>query len=122
MSFKNGRAAEEWAGRHAQRYARLGVALEEQIASLLADLKEKGVIAGFQRHEHNSPADMDGRDFSVSIDVAGEVVTRHFGVTISVASWGLARTRHPLTPQLCFPIGTKPETITRRILELFEAS
>ncbi len=120
MSFRNGRAAEEWAKRHALRFAKIGLDLENQVASLLESMKNEKVITSFEKHPHHSTEDQDGKDFTVTREIEGKIVTRHFGVTISVRSWGMSKTRHPHTQQFCFPIGTKTETMRKHILKLFE--
>ncbi|HTK59847.1 MAG TPA: hypothetical protein VL283_01445, partial [Candidatus Baltobacteraceae bacterium] len=78
------------------------------------------LIVGFTRHEPRSPEDHDGRDFTVVALVDGKEVEKSFGVTISLQSWSRSKTLHPDTPQFCFPLGTKPETIRTRILDLFK--
>ena len=106
--------------RHGERRAALGRALETEIESLLADMKDKGELSVFTRFAPHSVEDGQGKDFMVGKEGEDGVVRRFFGVTISLHSWNEVKCRHPEVPQLCFPIGTKPETMRRRILELFD--
>lgn len=120
MAFKNKHDFEKYRQRRGELYAGEGLALEDQVESILETLKEEGQIASFQRHAHNSSADRAGKDFSATKEINGEEVTFSFGVTISMRSWNEARARHYGVPQFCFPIGSKPETIVKRILGLFK--
>lgn len=119
---KLGRKRQESSGRKAVRMADAGRAFETEVAALLQKMQDEQVIAGYVAHDPNSPEDLDGRDFTVTAMAGGKPVERSFGVTISLRRWNQSKILHPDTPQFCFPFGTKPETIRKRILELFGAT
>ncbi|MDE2019472.1 MAG: hypothetical protein KGJ13_03935 [Patescibacteria group bacterium] len=58
-------------------------------------------------------------DFTVRKIVDGKSIERSFGVTISQRKRNLAEFIHDGTPQFWLPLGTKPETIRRKIEKLF---
>lgn len=103
------------------RYARVGREFEVEVARILQKMCEERLLCNFVRHPPRSAEDHDGRDFTVTALVGAEEKQQSFGVTISYNSWTDAKVKHPYTRQFCFPIGTKPETIRKRILELFAA-
>jgi hypothetical protein len=105
--------------RKANRYSEVGLDLELHVESLLEKMVEEEIIQSFTHHSHNSPEDSRGKDFTVSKVVCGEIIKKSFGVTISLRSWNHSKHKHPNVPQMCFPIGTKTETINKRILDLF---
>jgi len=105
--------------RRGERYAEIGRKFEGEVADLLQKMQDEKLIVGFVRHEPHSAEDGQGRDFTVTGLIAGVPVERSFGVTISLRSWRQSKIIYPDVPQHCFPIGTKPETIRARILELF---
>lgn len=117
---KLARKRQEASGRKGERMAKQGRLLEEEVAALLEKMREEKLIIGFIAHAPNSPEDTAGRDFTVEASVSGTTAARSFGVTISLKRWNESKIRHDV-PQFCFPLGTKPETIRKRILELFEA-
>ena len=106
--------------RRGERYAAIGRKFEEEVSDLLQKMQDEKLIAGFVRHEPHSREDRQGRDFTVTALADGKEEKRSFGVTISMRSWHDAKIQHPDVPQFCFPIGTKPETIRARVLELFQ--
>ncbi len=106
--------------RRSQRMASIGIALEDEVSKILLDMREKSLIADFKSHKHNSNEDMEGKDFTVTKIINNSEVIRSFGVTISIRCWHRSKMRHNEIPQFCFPIGTKPETMQKRILELFK--
>lgn len=106
--------------RRGERYAKIGRKFEGEVADLLRKMQDEKLILGFVHHAPNSEEDGDGRDFTVTGLVGGKEAERSFGVTISLQSWQRSKIVHPDVPQFCFPIGTKPETIRARILELFK--
>ena len=118
MGWKNMRDFEAYAKRKSARYAGYGRVLELYIESLLSQLLAAGRIHGFTRHAAHSKEDEDGKDFTVLL---GQT-ERSFGVTISLKAWRRGKFKHPLVPQLCFPIGTNQSTIERRVLELFNTA
>ncbi|MEK7546222.1 MAG: hypothetical protein AAB554_04070 [Patescibacteria group bacterium] len=106
--------------RRGERYSDIGRKFEAEVEGILQKMQDEKLIVDFVRHAPNSGEDRDGRDFTVTAPAAGAPAERSFGVTISLRSWQDSKILHPDVPQFCFPIGTKPETIRARILELFE--
>lgn len=105
--------------RRGERYAAIGRNFEEEVEGHLQKMMDEKLVVGFVRHAPHSREDGQGRDFTVTALVGGKEARRSFGVTISMRSWNNAKALHHDVPQFCFPIGTKPETIRARILELF---
>lgn len=105
--------------RRRERYGEIGRKFEGEVADLLQKMQDEKLLLGFVQHEPNSTEDQDGRDFTVTAVLGGKETFRSFGVTISLQNWNEAKIKHPDVPQFCFPIGTKPETVRKRILELF---
>ena len=116
---KNKAMFKKLCNRKSQRFAALGRKLEKEVAELLEKMQESGLIESFVYNKPFSEADCQGKDFTVRLSIGDEVVERSFGVTISYKSWGDSKVKHPDVRQFCFPIGTKPETIQKRVLELF---
>ena len=106
--------------RKSERYSAIGRAFEQEVAAILERLKEEELISDFVAHSPHSEEDHEGRDFTCMRRIGDETHARSFGVTISMRSWNASRIKHPDTPQFCFPVGTKPETIRKRVLALFE--
>lgn len=108
--------------RKAQRMAKQGEILEETVVKLLEKLQNRGVILEFAHNTRNSREDSEGKDFTFTIAerMSGAKKALSFGVTISLKCWASAKIKHPQAPQLCFPLGTKLETMEKRILELAE--
>ena len=108
--------------RKAERYSELGKEFENFVANILSKIAEKKKIFGFTQNPANSSEDRQGKDFTVWVKKENdEVSTRSFGVTISHKSWNDSRLRHPDIPQFFFPLETKPETIEKKILDLFNS-
>ena len=107
--------------RRRERYSEIGRQFEGEVAELLRKMQDEKLILSFVRHAPHSKEDHDGRDFTVTGLVEGRPVERSFGVTISQRSWSDSKILHPHVPQFCFPIGSKPETIRARVLELFSS-
>lgn len=105
--------------RRTERMSKQGRMLEERVQRILVALQEQGSIQNFRYNRPFSQADREGKDFTVTKVVVGELVERSFGITISPRSWHESQTKYPEVSQLCFPIGTNLETMARRILELF---
>ncbi len=108
--------------RKAERMGHVGRKFEGEVEALLQKMQDQGMITGFVAHPPHSEEDSEGRDFTAEALVQGVETKRSFGVTISLRSWNQAKVLHPKVPQFCFPLGTKPETIRSRILELFAAT
>lgn len=121
MGWKNLSDKRAHRGRRARLMSKQGRAFELEVAKILTRLLEEEKISDFQRHEPSSEEDHDGKDFTVCRKIGEEVVSRSFGVTISLRSWADGKVKHPDVPQFCFPLGTKPETIEKKILSLFTA-
>jgi len=120
MGWKNKQDMAEYRGRRSQRYADIGRKLEEEVERLLQRLLDEKKVDGFRRFPPYSKEDGEGADFSVTRGEGEHAVERRFGVTISLRSWQESCARHHETTQFCFPIGTKPETMEKRILGLFD--
>lgn len=105
----------EFAERKSQRYSRLGYEMENEVERVLGRVVEQGILTSVEHHS----AQMPFKDFTVTKIVNGVEEVRSFGMTTSLRVWSNRRNRGG-PPQFCFPIGTKPETIIRRVLELFD--
>ncbi len=114
------RNREAFAARRAMRMSEHGRAFEVTVEGYLQEILDFGLIQKFIRHPPHSPEDYDGRDFTISKDVEGVSIEKTFGVTISIKSWNRGKRLHRSYQQFCFPIGTKKETVVRRILGLFQ--
>ena len=123
MGWKNTRDFKLHHQRRMHRFAKIGRKFEqEELRLILEKMQDAGKISGFEIMRPNSAEDKDGKDAKVSKIIGGNNIEKFFGVTISIRSWNESKRFHPQTPQFCFPIGTKPETIEKRILSLFGAS
>ncbi len=87
---------------------------------MLEAAKERGEFVEVVLNEPHSEADSEGKDFTVTKMIDGEPQTRSFGITISQRSLSESRVRHSDIPQFLFPIETKPETVLRRVNDLFK--
>ncbi|HXV26690.1 MAG TPA: hypothetical protein VD862_01545 [Candidatus Paceibacterota bacterium] len=105
---------EEFKKRRSARGQLLGRQTEEWVAGLLEQAVEDGRLMGVEHHEQGTPK----IDFTVWKLVGGKVERRSFGVTISQRKYKYRKNGG--TPEFCFPPGTKPETVFRRVLELFD--
>ena len=113
---------QDYEARKSERYAKRGKEFEETVATLLSKMAGDEKISGFTHNQANSHEDQQGKDFIVWVKKENdEVTTRSFGVTISFRSWNDSRLRHQNVPQFFFPLETKPETIEKKILELFNS-
>ncbi len=121
MGWKNKKDLRAYRVRRMERGAARGNELERQVETLLDAMKNDGEISDFKKHPHNSREDHQGKDFTVVRDIGGVPVKKHFGVTISLRTWCKEKNaffkNH--VPEFCFPIGTKPETMKKKILGLF---
>ncbi len=98
-----------------ERGSNTGRFFEDVMERVLEDLRTKGEIDDFERHAPFSEPDMMGIDFSVTKDG----VTCHFGMTISHKSWLGDRLTYLGIPQFWIPKNMKPDSMARRVLELF---
>ena len=124
MGFANKAAHDAYIKRKADRYSIQGREQEDQVWRILSRARLEGepTFAWVTHHAAYSTPDRQGKDFTVARVVRGEIVSRSFGVTISLKSWKLDQQLYPGVPQFCFPIGTRPDTIIKRILSLFDDS
>jgi len=120
MGFRNREHLRMYMSRKSERYARVGRELELEVEHILAEMVERGLLITFIHHAPHSAEDTEGKDFSMQKFVEGMMISRSFGITISQKSWQRAMLQHPKTPQFCFPIGIKRETMQKRIHELFD--
>lgn len=86
---------------------------------VLSALQAQNKITNFVRHREAGTEDGPVENFSVTMLVDGRDVTVRFGVSVSRREWQRMQSRAQDVPQLCFPLGTRPDTIRRRILSLF---
>ena len=120
VGWKNTKDFRGYCDRRSVRMAKQGRLLEDEVERLLKRLEEQGEIVRFKKHEPNSREDREGKDFTVVKSVEDNEFQISFGVTIALKSQRKSRLRYD-HPQFCFPIGTKLETIERRILDLFKS-
>lgn len=107
--------------RRSRRKAELGKVFENSVmVSLLEKMKEDRLISDFIHHSPNSAFDRAGKDFTVFQSGDPEPIARSFGVTTSFKSQKESLIKHPGVPQFFFPPETKPETMQKRILNLFK--
>lgn len=120
MAWKNSRDFKKWQIRKGRRFALRGSDFENiTVPKILEKMVLDGKITKFVHFYKNSKEDHDGKDFMVVMECDGKLTEVCFGVTISFKSWNRSKPLHFGVPQLCFPVGTKPETIEKRILGLF---
>ncbi len=117
MKWKEKRSA--FLSRHSERFAGYGLQLEEEVEKILRAMRDEGCVVRFERHSKNSIEDFTGKDFTVWKFVGGTMVERSFGVTISSRRRNKSTMLHRDIPQWWLPIGTKPTTISGKVLSLF---
>jgi len=118
--MKNKKAFLDFRSRASERGATRGRDLEKEVEKILSKMEAEGKLSSVVYHSPNSLPDSEGKDFTVGqTNEGGEELFRSFGVTVSMRRWGRSKVLHRDVPQLCFPPGTKPETIQKRVLELF---
>lgn len=105
--------------RRGERIAEYSDALKDFVEQLLVKLQEKGTIVSFRRHTKRDEFDWVENDFTVSRDLDRVYTERSFGIHLTIRSWNKAK-EQGYRNRLCFPVGTKPETMEKRILELFD--
>jgi len=110
----------ESSDRKARRGSHLGRSFENDIKDLLYGMERKGMIYTFTYNKPYSKEDSQGKDFRITRVIKTGLIERCFGVTISRESHKKAILKHPKVPQFYWPYGkTNPETMEKRILELF---
>ena len=120
MGRANSRQCKKTHERRSERWSKIGRAFEQEgMRKILEEMVADGLLSDFQISFPNSPEDREGKDIKVSQMIGSESINEYFGITISFNAWNDAKRFHPDIPQFCFPIGTKPETIKKRILSLF---
>ena len=120
MGWRTTRDFRKHQERRMTRYAREGRKFEqEEMKRILQKMQDAGKICGFEIFTPNSPEDREGKDIKASKMAGEQMADVYFGVTISMRSWNNAKRFYPDVPQFCFPIGTKPETIEKRVFGLF---
>ena len=115
MSYSK-KSRKEFAIRRNMWRSELGYQMEDEVERVIRRAVEEGTFASVVHHSPQTPS----MDFTVTKMVNGVEESRSFGMTISLKVWSERRNRGG-SPQFCFPIGTKPETIIRRVSELFKA-
>lgn len=120
MSF-NQKSRQEFSNRRSVRMSKLGREFEQEVLKLLNRMVEDSKLASAVYNAPFSREDREGKDFTVGKLVNGEIVYRSFGVTISLLSYSKGKVLHHEVPQFCFPIGTNPSTIEKRVLALFSS-
>lgn len=106
--------------RKGERKAQRGRDFEGDVFKMLQRMQDEGHFEDVAYHAPNSTEDHDGKDFTVAIALEGKRIEQSFGMTISLSSQKNAQGRYPGVPQFHWPIGTKPETIQKRVLALFD--
>ncbi len=114
MSYSK-KSRKEFAERKSKRYSELGYQMEDEVERVIRRAIEEGTFASVVHHSSQTPS----MDFTVTKMVNELEESRSFGMTISLKVWSERRNRLG-SPQFCFPIGTRPETVIRRVLELFK--
>jgi len=115
MGFKKRSARRKEAyNRKSERYSEIGRQFENEFEQLLISWVEAGYFDGYERR-----TDREGEDFLVYKKINEEMLEKSFGITISQRKVVKDRVRHRHIPQFCFPIGTKPDTMLKRVSELF---
>lgn len=100
---------------------RHGDEMSGETERVLASLHEQDTITGFARLRSSGRDDGMAVRFSVTMRVDGRDVTVRFGVSVSRREWQRAQARNDDVTKFCFPLGTRPETIRKRVLGLFAA-
>ena len=110
----------EGKNRRRQRCSERGREFEKTFSMLLEKMQKRDMIVLFKQHPPNSPEDRSGKDFTVWKMVNGKCIGHSFGITTSSNSLKRSRVRYPTVPQFHFPMETRPETMQKRVLGLFE--
>jgi hypothetical protein len=95
-------------------------AMEEEVADVLSRLKSRGRIAEYIRYERRPDGANEPADFTILRVYRGKAARRRFGISTTLTAKQVRESLFPRIPVLCFPHGTKPQTIERRVLELFK--
>lgn len=106
--------------RHGMRRSILGRMTEDRVAGLLAKKQEAGELVSFERYPANSPEDAEGKDFRVSKEINGEVVSASFGITISMREHQDHLMKHPHEPSIIIPPEMNDERIWWRITKILK--
>lgn len=88
---------------------------------VLASLREQDTIMAYARLRSSGRDDGMAARFSVTMRVGGRDMTVRFGVSVSRREWQRAQSREDDVTKFCFPLGTRPDTIRKRVLALFSA-
>jgi hypothetical protein len=115
----NLKARKEFGKRSSERGRERGRLFEQEVLKILERMVTEGKLVSAIYNAPNSKEDSEGKDFTVGKVVNGAVLYRSFGVSTSLRYWSNSRIRHPGIPQFCFPTGTNPGTIEKRVLSLF---
>lgn len=94
--------------------------MEEEVAAVLAKMKARGSIADFIRYERRDEGQNEATDFTILRVYRGKASRRRFGIATTLTCKKVRELLFPRIRVLCFPPGTKPATIERRVLELFD--
>jgi hypothetical protein len=98
---------------------RHGDEMSGETERVLASLREQEKITAYVRHRPSGKDDGLAARFSVTVRVSDRDVTMRFGVAITRREWQRAKEHDDDATHFCFPLGTRPDTIKRRILGLF---
>lgn len=107
--------------RKSNRYAEVGLEMEEAIAELLRNATNgdgQPIFEEVVHHQRSSRADLDGKDITVYRKVDGISSERSFGVTISLKRFHKTKNLHS-TPVFFTPVGFNPQNLLKKILDLF---
>ena len=98
---------------------RVSRGMEDEVAKALERLQMRGAISRFVRGTPDKDGATDRVDFRAYRPVDGAEVERAFCISVSYGDYCEKRARCPGIPIFRLPPETKPETIEKRILELF---
>lgn len=95
--------------------------IEEEIGKILRAMAGKEEISSYIAHAANSAERRAGKYFTITKTDGESMCDYSFGITPSLHQWNQAKLKYPRVPQLCITLDMKPETIRKRILELFSS-
>ena len=92
---------------------------EDKVERIMIQMCNRGNLSSVIHHPPNSFEDQNGKDFTVSKVINGEIVTKSFGLTFSMSRELRATKKHPDVPQKYIPLWASDKEIEDTILSLF---